>query len=197
MITGILVAAGNSTRFGANKLQHRLDSGAGVAEQAARQLIAAVPSSLAVIKPGDTQLRALFEQLGLGVVECAHSVHGMAASIACGVKTNSSAEGWVIALADMPWIQAATIFALVQHVRAGAEIAVPLHGGGYGHPVVFAAGFGKQLIALNGDRGARDILAASKRKILRMPTTDKGVLADIDIPTDLVQQDLYGLGEVN
>lgn len=184
MIAGILLAAGSGSRFGAHKLLHRLE-GVAIAEHAARHLIAAVPVSVAVVRPGDAELGAMLKGLGLIIIECATAGQGMGASIACGVSATRNADGWVIALADMPWIQPQTLYTVAQQLRAGAGIAAPLYQGQRGHPVGFAAEFGTRLSALHQDTGAHEIIAAARERLILIPTGDAGVLRDIDIPADV------------
>ena len=181
MIIGVLLAAGRGTRFGAHKLLHRLPDGLMIAEHAARNLIAALPNSIAVVRPGDTALCEMLTGLGLSIVECAQAAQGMGASIACGVAANSNAEGWIIALADMPWIRPRTIYTVAQQVRTGAGIVAPLYQGQRGHPVGFSAAYKARLSALDGDTGAREVLDAALDLVLTI-TDDAGVLLDIDVP---------------
>jgi molybdenum cofactor cytidylyltransferase len=54
-----------------------------------------------------------------------------------------------------------------------------------GHPVIFPARFGAELIALRGDRGARAVLDAHVSEIYELITDDRGVLRDVDTPADL------------
>jgi len=190
MIYGVLLAAGRGTRFGAHKLLHRLDDGMTIAEHAARNLIAALPSSIAVVRPGDVELRELLTNLGLSVMECANAMQGMGASIACGVSVTPNAGGWVIALADMPWIQPQTIYAVAQQLRHGAGMVAPLYQAQRGHPVGFSAKFKKSLSALDHDFGAREVLAAEHEQLMLHITNDAGVLLDVDVPAD-TQRDTH------
>ena len=105
MIVGVLLAAGRGTRFGAHKLLHPLDDGRTLVEHAARNLTMALPTSVAVVRPDDTALREILTGQGLSIIECPQADQGMGASIACGVAATPNADGWVIALADMPWIR--------------------------------------------------------------------------------------------
>ena len=41
------------------------------------------------------------------------------------------------------------------------------------------------VLALDGDRGARDLIAAQGAGLVLVPTTDPGVLRDVDHPGDL------------
>ena len=58
-ITGILLAAGSARRFGSNKLLHPLLTGVPIAVTAARNLVAVLPRSIAVVRPGADELAAL------------------------------------------------------------------------------------------------------------------------------------------
>ena len=186
MIVGVLLAAGQGTRFGAHKLLHRLDDGMSIAEHAARNLIAALPTSLAVIRPGDIVLQNILTSQGLTVIECADAAQGIGASLACGVSATPAAAGWAIALADMPWIQPQTIAHVAQKLQQGAGIVAPLYQGRRGHPVGFAATFRELLLALQQDRGARDLIEANQESLVLTNTDDAGVLRDVDVPADAV-----------
>jgi molybdenum cofactor cytidylyltransferase len=117
----------------------------------------------------------------------------MAATIACGVGATAGARGWLIALADMPWIRPTTIAAVAGAIRAGAPLAAPFYQGRRGHPVGFGAAFGKELCALHGDEGARSLIQCHAGELGRLDCDDAGVLADIDVPADLHSDDVDGL----
>jgi len=184
MIVGVLLAAGCGTRFGAHKLLHPLDDGATLAEHAARNLITALPTSVAVVRPGDTVLHEILTGQGLSIIECAQAAQGMGASIACGVAAMPNADGWVIALADMPWIRPQTIYSVAQQLRGGAGIAAPLYQRQRGHPVGFSATFKERLSALQLDTGAREIIESALESLVLTISGDEGVLLDVDVPAD-------------
>jgi molybdenum cofactor cytidylyltransferase len=186
-IVGILLAAGNSRRFGSPKLLHPLASGESMAIAAARHLVTAIPASLAVIRPGDRDLAERFSALGLGVVENPHADRGMGSSLAVGVTATADAPGWLVALADMPWIQPETILALANELRQGRSLVAPVHCGQRGHPVGFNRKWGRQLQALTGDQGARSLLAGHRAELTLQPTKDPGVLLDVDREMDLCE----------
>jgi molybdenum cofactor cytidylyltransferase len=111
----------------------------------------------------------------------------MGASLACGVAASADANGWVVALADMPWIAARTIRAVGDAIVAGASLAAPVCRGERGHPVGFAASHRAALMALEGDEGARAILANAGTALVRIDVDDAGVLRDVDAPGDLTR----------
>jgi len=188
-IVGVLLAAGRGERFGGGKLLVPLPAGpnAGVAlgVAACRNLRAAVGGVIAVVRPGDPALVASFAREGAHVVVAANADGGMGASLAAGIAAASGADGFVVALADMPWVAPATIRAVVEALRSGASIAAPRCHGRRGHPVGFAAAHRAELVALAGDQGARAIVEANASLVTFVDVDDTGVLADVDVPRDL------------
>jgi molybdenum cofactor cytidylyltransferase len=186
-ITGILLAAGTSQRFGGDKLLHTLPNGVPIAVASAQLLKASVDRALAVVNPQATRLAQLLEQMGLTVVTCPEAKHGMSHSLACGINASADAQGWVIALADMPFIQVATFYKVVHYLRQGTAIVAPQFQGQRGHPVGFQKQFRESLCSLSGDRGARTLL--QQNAITLFPCHDAGILQDIDSYQDIRRKD--------
>ena len=184
-ISAILLAAGSGSRFGGDKLLHPLPDGVAIGAHAARNLVAAGLSVVAVVKPGDFPLADLLEQEGCFVTVCMDSARGMGASLAHGVSQRRGADGWIIALADMPRIRSATIAAIARELEAGRELVAPAYRGQRGHPVGLGRRFGVQLAGLGSDAGARDIIAAHQAELVLVECDDPGVLQDIDRREDL------------
>jgi molybdenum cofactor cytidylyltransferase len=184
-IVGILLAAGASRRFGADKLTQSLPDGDVVAMRACRNLLAATDSVLAVVRPGSERLAALLQAEGANVLICADADQGMSASLVFGIRARPEAVGWLIALADMPWIEPTTIVKVANALRMGAIIAAPRWQGRRGHPVGFAHVLGQELAALSGDEGAKAVINAYVDHLQLIDCDDPGVLRDIDKPEDL------------
>lgn len=185
--TGILLAAGRGRRFDPsgerNKLLQTLDDGTPVAVAAARHLLTVLPHVLAVVRPGCDGLARQLRDAGCQVSVCDNADEGMAASLVHGLRERLQAQGWVIALADMPWVEPATIAALVDAVDDGAQIAVPTWRGKRGNPVAFGRGYLPELLALRGDAGARSLLATWP--VTEVDTDDSGIRRDVDTRGDL------------
>lgn len=185
-VVGILLAAGSSRRFGSNKLLAPLADGTPLAVAAASRLIAAVPESIAVVRPGDAALAALFGEQGLCIVECVDAHWGMGHSLAAGIAAASKADAWLIALADMPAIKPLTYVGLVERLQAGSQLVAPFHADQRGHPVGFAAKFGAELLSLTGDAGARNLFSRHAASLTHLDVDDPGILFDVDTPADVV-----------
>ena len=181
-IVGLLLAAGSASRFGADKLRHPLPHGVPIAVQALRHLAAEVPEVIAVVKPGDA---GLFPTGDCKVVVCERASEGMGASLACAVRAAGKREGYLVALADMPFIRRTSIAAVRQALERGAPLAAPYFRARRGHPVGIGGAFYEQLIALGGDEGAKQILSEHAAQLVKIPTGDPGVIRDIDTPADL------------
>jgi molybdenum cofactor cytidylyltransferase len=166
-----------------NKLLAPLPDGTPVACAAAHRLLLSVPRVIAVVRPGAEALAHLLNDAGCDVIFSNDAERGMGASLAAGVHASADADGWIVALADMPWVAPETIEAVARRLDEGASIAVPLYRGQRGHPVGFGAVHGPRLAALDGDVGARALLASPA--LTTIEVDDAGVLADVDTPGDL------------
>lgn len=189
---GILLAAGRGARFGGAKLiaplpaaSHGVAAGTSVGAAAALHLMAALGDVLAVVRPGDCLLHDALEATGVRVVVCPTADQGMGASLAWGVAAAPGASGFIVALADMPWIAPATIALVAQALQGGAKIVAPVFDHRRGHPVGFAASYGAALRALSGDEGAREILSDPACEVQAIAVDDAGVVRDVDRPEDL------------
>lgn len=185
-IVGVLLAAGRGVRFGGNKLLAPWRDDTVIAVATARHLIDALPDSVAVLRPGDEILASLLAAEGLRIVVNPHADDGMGSSLACGVAAATEADGWVIALADMPAIRLETIAAVTQALVAGAPLVAPVYQGQRGHPIGFAHRFRQDLMSLRGDRGGHEILARYGNELRQIDVSDPGVLYDVDRAADLI-----------
>ena len=87
----------------------------------------------------------------------------------------------------MPWIHPNTFCAIAAHA-ADDRIVIPVHRGRRGHPVAFGADFFPALAQLDGDVGARQLVAAHAAAVRELAVADAGILRDVDRPSDLCDQ---------
>lgn len=184
-ITGILLAAGSSRRFGSNKLVVPLPDGTPLVLAVVRRLQFVVNAVIVVVHPQDQVLPELLATENVQVVICQNADAGMGASLAAGVAASGDARGWIIVLADMPAIQISTLQRVAQALDNGAVLAAPYHAGQRGHPVGFHSSVRDELLTLSGEAGARDILTRHAAAVVRLDVDDAGILLDIDTPADL------------
>lgn len=183
-MTVLLLAAGSAQRFGSQKLLARLADGRMVVEAAVQNLRAS-GEDIVAIASGDELVVSVLERCGCRVVINARAHEGMGTSIAAGVRASDYAAHWLIALGDMPFIQPETIVKVAASLAGQHRIVVPQFDRKRGHPVGFSASLKSELMALEGDSGARSVIAAHAHEVLILDVNDGGILADIDTQSDL------------
>lgn len=184
----LILAAGQSHRFGSSKLRHRLSpSGEPMIVHTIRCYQAVFDKPAVVIASHDDALREIVIQTGARVIDNPAAEEGMSQSIVQGVSQTSNSAGWLIALGDMPWVAESTVRQLLAEAQPEL-IVVPSYQQRDGNPVLFGAQYASQLVALSGDQGAKSILQAADSRVIRIATEDQGVLHDVDTPADLVNQ---------
>jgi molybdenum cofactor cytidylyltransferase len=188
-ICGLLLAAGQSRRFGSDK-RLALLNGEPLMLIAARRLQVVLPDTLIVLGAQDEEHAALLDKAGIAYTHCPTAALGMGHSLAHGVKKRPAAAGWLIALADMPHLKNDTLRHLAAHIRYD-NIVAPSYDGQRGHPVGFGASYYSELISLSGDSGAKTQLITHAEHLQLLPLDDAGVLFDIDSPSELNQHSSF------
>lgn len=194
-LVGILLAAGRGSRFDPsgerNKLLQALPGGGIVVAASARHLLAALPKVVAVVGPEGEGVAAELRALGCEVTVCGSAGDGMGVSLAHAIcHAAPLADGWLIALGDMPHVRPSTISALAQAIEHGHDIAVPVMNGRRGNPVAFSRLHLGALLALQGDQGARNLVKSNP--VIEIDVGDPGIFQDIDTAADLSSQGVSG-----
>jgi molybdenum cofactor cytidylyltransferase len=187
-VAAVLLAAGASSRYGAHKLLERID-GIPLVRAAAQRLLAAEPWEAVVVvgREHERVTRAL-DGLGLRIVVNHEHARGMSGSLHAGIRAVSgAADAALIALADQPGVDPAVVRRLISAwARGGASIVAPSYRGDRGHPVLFSRALFGALLAVEGDRGARDVIAAAGDGV-HLVEVDAEAPADVDTPEDLAR----------
>ena len=190
----IVLAAGKGSRFlgPEHKLAQTLGSSTvmGTTLQHAiashLQVIVVTTAALAEMACRVVAARDVIVLPEVGSLDCSGGAAtlGMGYSLSIGVQARPQASGWLILPADMPLVRPVTLQAvarqLVQHPVAYAQFK-----GRRGHPVGFSAELYSELVTLDGDEGARRLIA--RYPAFGLELTDPGVLVDVDTLDDLAQ----------
>ena len=186
--TLIVLAAGRGSRFGGSR--HKLLQELGTSSVLATTLGHALETELPLVVVATAALaevaRKSVASRDIVVLPEAGAGDkpqlGMGYSIAAGVAECPDASGWLILPGDMPAVRPATMLT-VAHELAHHPVVYAQHRGRRGHPVGFAAELYSELVALQGDEGARRLVA--RYPAHGVDVDDAGVLVDIDTPADL------------
>lgn len=182
-IAAIVLAAGKSSRMApANKLFVEIDGqtmltravGAAKNSQAAHTIVvvgndaarakAALPSDVAVVENPDY-------------------ASGLASSVRAGIaQVPADCDGAVVLLGDMPLVGAAHVDRLIAAFSPieGRAICVSAFDGKRGNPVLWGRDFFAEILALDGDQGARIVMRKHEDLLCEVPMPDDGVLVDLD-----------------
>lgn len=185
MIVGILLAAGGSRRFHAQKLLADLD-GEPVVCHAARALATATDRFIAVVGSEASGVSAALEASNARVVVNADWESGLASSLRAGVASaGEDADAVVVALGDQPRIDPAVIEAVVATWRdTRRPIVSASYRGVRSHPVLFAREVFPELMELKGDAGARLLIERSAERVVYVEVNAE-VPSDVDTREDL------------
>jgi CTP:molybdopterin cytidylyltransferase MocA len=186
VIGAVLLAAGSARRFGGGKLTAPID-GEAIVHRAARTLIEGGLAPVhVVLRPNDADVRDALADLAPAFVVCADHATGMSASLRAGIAAlPPETTAALVALADQPAVDPAVIRALVAAFADGSSaIAAPRYGGVLANPVLFARSVFRELLALEGDVGARSVVLKDAARV-RWLDVDAPVPADVDTLEDL------------
>lgn len=190
MTTGIVItAAGRGERFiqaggQGNKLNAGFADAAGerrsLFEHTLCQALASGLPVQVVTRPDNLPVLAACAANQVPITLLASA--GLGDSIAAGVAATPHWQGWLIHLADMPFV-GADVFRQVADALRQHPIVRPCYAQQPGHPVGFSALLRKPLCQLRGDNGARELLQGAAVHLL--PLEHPGVVRDIDLPSQL------------
>ncbi len=185
-VAAIVLAAGEAKRMGGQKL--RLPFGeATIIETVIGSVIASgVAETIVVLGHRADEIAPLAAKFPVKTVLNPAYRAGMSTSIIAGVKAVSAeTQAVVLALGDQPAIGAGIIGEILDgYARGEKGIALPVHDGRRGHPVVISLQYRDELLALRGDTGARDIVATHAEDVLEVPVDSAGIYADVDTAAD-------------
>ena len=109
---------------------------------------------------------------------------GMSSSIRAALKHVPAGSGIMLFLADQPLVGPDILARLVAEFERGERgIVVPVHRGRRGNPVIFHPRYRDEMSKLQGDIGAREIVAAHEDDVAEVETSE-AVLWDIDTAQD-------------
>jgi molybdenum cofactor cytidylyltransferase len=188
-VTAIILAAGRSTRMGGpNKLLAEL-GGKPLVRLVTEQALASKAHDVIVVTGHQAELvEKALAGLDVKFVRNPDFAEGLASSVKAGIAAvPDDADGAVICLGDMPMISAQLIDHLIEAFAPdrGNLIAVPVSDGRRGNPVLWSRRFFNELMALDGDIGARHLIARHGEAVAEVAVEGFGAFLDIDTPQAL------------
>ena len=180
-VAGVLLAAGEGSRFGQPKALVELD-GQTLAERGVNTLLAGGANPIFVVTGA-----APVELDGIHAVYNRQWRTGMGSSLRAALRAlPPDVDAVVVALADQPLVGPEAVARLIAAYRAGATVAVAAYEGKPRNPVLLAREHWPEVIATaTGDQGARAFLRARPDLVTLIECGDTGRPDDIDTTADL------------
>jgi molybdenum cofactor cytidylyltransferase len=189
----IVLAAGRGSRFGGSehKLRQPLGNSSVLGEGLRRAVASRLPVVVVTTVAMAEEARRTIASRDVLIVPGSETLSdvsgasplGIGYSIAAGVAARPDASGWMILPADMPLVRATTLSAVASQLDHHAVVYAQYQGR-RGHPVGFSSELYSELVSLQGDEGARRLVARYPAHAVEVD--DPGVLIDIDTEADLI-----------
>jgi molybdenum cofactor cytidylyltransferase len=197
-IAALVLAAGRSSRMGGpNKLLAEI-GGRPLVRIAVEEVLASQARPVIVVTGHQRErVEAVLAGLPVRFVYNRAFADGLGASLRAGIAAlPATADGAIVCLGDMPQVDAAMIDRLIGAIDPdkGALIAVPSIDGQRGNPVVWSRRFFNDLMGVEGDVGARHLIARYSEAVVEVPLKGTAALTDVDTPEALeaVRAELEG-----
>jgi molybdenum cofactor cytidylyltransferase len=197
-VAAVILAAGRSTRMGGpNKLLAEI-GGRPLVRIAAEEALASRARPVIVVTGHQRErVEAALEGLDVRRVHNPDFAEGLSTSLKAGLAAVPDGDdGAIVCLGDMPQVRADLIDRLIAAFdpERGALIVVPTTGGKRGNPVVWSRRFFPELMALEGDVGARHVIGRYPEAVVEVAVAGEDALIDVDTPEALekVKAELEG-----
>ncbi len=184
----IYLAAGNSRRFGSNKLLYELDGKPlyrHLLDRLVRLCIRHPEWEVVVV----TQYSVIYDELAksnIPVVFSPDSYKGASYSVRAGLEAAAEARACVFFVADQPYFTEKSAEAFLETMeRDQAGLGCVACGERTGNPVWFSWEYFPELLELKEDQGGRKVLKKHPEKISYFPITDERELQDMDTQFDI------------
>lgn len=185
--SAIVLAAGQSSRFGGGKLR-AVYKEKPLLDWVLDAALACPVAEVVVVWGGDPEIAINLPTDGrTKPVWAPDHALGIGASLGEGLRAlNPQSQGVLVFLGDMPRVPISLAKDMIAAIGQGALAAAPVFDGRRGHPVLISSSLYDQISNLGGDQGAGRILDQLGEKLALIKAPDDGCLFDIDRPGDLL-----------
>ena len=188
-VAAIVLAAGLSSRMGSNKLLSDLNGRALIRRTIEQLAGAAIDQVIVVTGHQAAEVQYALKDLKVRFVHNADYAQGLSTSVKVGIAAAQEFDASFVCLGDMPLIESADLNRMIAafNMVEGRTLVVPVLGRKLGNPVLWGQDHFADLMALTGDRGARNLIEARRDQIIEIAVTHDGILLDADTPEALAE----------
>ena len=179
----LVMAAGNASRFGNNKLAAELDG-----KPLIRHALEAVPRHLfsqVVVVTQYPEVEDMAREFGFTPLRNDHPDYGISHTIELGTKALQQCNAILYMVSDQPLLDDASVERIVECWRNHpCNIVGAAHNGKRGNPCIFPREFYDELLALEEDHGGNTVIRKYPERLLTVEVAQEE-LTDVDTPKAL------------
>jgi molybdenum cofactor cytidylyltransferase len=188
-VAAVVLAAGRSSRMGpVNKLTAEI-KGKPLVRIVTEQALASKASPVIVVTGHEREnVEAALTGLSVKLVHNPRYADGLGTSLKAGITAvPEEVDAAIVCLGDMPRVDAALINQLIAAYdpERSALVVVPVIDGRRGNPVLWSRRFFSDLMAVEGDIGARNLIANYTEAVTEVPVAGSAAFTDVDTPESL------------
>lgn len=181
----IMLAAGNSRRFGSNKLLYEID---GVPmylrtlyklQKAASEL----GNCEIIVVTQYEEIASKAQESGARVLINPHPERGISSSMQIGLAAAKESSACLFTVSDQPWLTTETIVNLVHKFQSEQKgMACTILNNKTGNPCIFSRKYYQELQEITGDKGGKQIINRHPEDVAYLEIEDAKELVDVDVP---------------
>jgi molybdenum cofactor cytidylyltransferase len=187
-VGAVILAAGLSSRMGRNKLLEPLN-GKSLVRHVAEAAVGSEASPIVVVTGNaGADIQSQLGDLPVKFVHNPDFSKGLSSSLKCGLSTlPDDVDAAVVLLGDMPAVASGLIDTLIAAFDPGEDraICVATRHGQRGNPVLWGRRFFPEMLAIEGDVGARQLMVTYPELVCEVEASNDAPLTDIDTPEAL------------
>ena len=183
-VSAILLAAGSSTRMGEPKQLLPIGTKTAIIRCLDTALAAGIGDIIVVLgTPHGCRIGKSIAGYCVTTVYNNRPESEMAGSVMIGLRSaRNSSTGIMVCPVDHPLASADTLRALIRlHSEKPLQIVIPSFHHRRGHPTLFPK---ELLTGLLPGKNLRDVIKENSERVRYYPTSDEGVILDMDTPAD-------------
>lgn len=176
----VVLAAGNSARFGENKLLREF-----AGQTMISRALAAIPEESldgVVVVTQYREIEDLAKENGFIPIRNEHPEFGQSYSVKLGLQALSDYDAVLFQVSDQPLLQKESVAALIDFYRKHPKNIVALgYRGQRGNPCIFPAAYFPNLMEIEGDHGGNVVIRRHENALMLLEVSPKE-LTDVDTP---------------
>lgn len=184
----VMLAAGNSCRFGTNKLMYKINGRSMYlwTLEKVRRAAAVIPESEIVVVTQYDEIAKTVIEMNIPVFINPHPEDGISLSLKIGLKCVSDTDACLFTVADQPWLTENTIVELIElFKREKKGMACTIQNGKTGNPCIFSQKYYQELCKISGDRGGKVLIKKYPEDVAYLEVRNARELQDVDVPEAL------------